>query len=74
LLCPAGWHVPSDPEWTLLTGYLGGESLAGGKLKETGIGHWISPNDGNNESGFTAMPGGYRDSNGDTPSNPIALF
>jgi uncharacterized protein (TIGR02145 family) len=75
LLCPSGWHVPSDQEWTLLTDFLGGESIAAGKIRETGITHWISPNEGTtNESGFTALPGGYRDSNGDTPSNPVALF
>jgi uncharacterized protein (TIGR02145 family) len=60
-----GWHLPSDAEWTTLTTYLGGESVAGGKLKETGTTHWASPNTGaTNETGFTAMPGGARDSNG----------
>ena len=60
-LCPTGWHVPSDAEWTELTDYLGGESVAGGKLKETGTTHWASPNTGaTNETGFTALPGGYR--------------
>ncbi len=60
-LCPSGWHVPSDGEWTALTDYLGGESIAGGKLKETGTTHWTSPNTGaTNESGFTALPGGHR--------------
>jgi len=61
-LCPTGWHVPLDSEWTLLTDYLGGESVAGGKLKEIGTIHWQSPNSGaTNESGFTALPGGHRD-------------
>ena len=60
-LCPAGWHVPSDDEWTTLTDYLGGESVAGGKLKEAGTTHWDSPNTGaTNETGFTALPGGTR--------------
>lgn len=60
-LCPTGWHVPTDAEWTTLTTYLGGESVAGGKLKETGTAHWHSPNTGaTNESGFTALPGGIR--------------
>ena len=64
-VCPAGWHLPSDAEWTELTDYLGGESVAGGKLKETGTTHWASPNtDATNETGFTALPGGYRFSNG----------
>ena len=60
-LCPAGWHVPTDAEWTTLTTYLGGEGVAGGKLKESGLAHWLSPNTGaTNESGFTALPGGAR--------------
>lgn len=60
-LCPAGWHVPSDDEWTTLTDYLGGVTVAGGKLKETGTSHWASPNTGaSNESCFTALPGGCR--------------
>lgn len=61
-VCPIGWHVPSDSEWTSLTTYLVGESIAGGKLKETGTTHWLSPNTGaTNESAFTALPGGWRD-------------
>ena len=64
-LCPTGWHVPTNIEWTALTTYLGGESVAGGKLKETGTTHWNSPNTGaTNETGFTALPGGYRNNNG----------
>src|SRR5690554_521749 len=64
-VCPAGWHLPSDAEWTELTDYLGGRSGAGGKLKETGTMHWVSPNTGaTNETGFTALPGGYRGDNG----------
>lgn len=64
-ICPDGWHVPEDKELTVLTDFLGGESIAGGKLKETGTEHWTSPNTGaTNQSGFTALPGGYRDSSG----------
>jgi uncharacterized protein (TIGR02145 family) len=60
-LCPAGWHVPTDAEWTILITYLGGEDVAGGKLKEAGTAHWSSPNTGaTNETGFTALPGGFR--------------
>ncbi|MCX6301004.1 MAG: fibrobacter succinogenes major paralogous domain-containing protein [Bacteroidia bacterium] len=63
-LCAAGWHVPTDAEWTSLETYLGGESVAGGKLKETGTIHWLSPNAGaTNETGFTGVPGGYRNTN-----------
>jgi len=65
-LCPTGWHVPSDAEWTTLIDYLGGQNLAGYKLKETGTTHWATPNTGaTNETGFTALPGGYRSSSTD---------
>jgi len=64
-VCPDDWYLPGDAEWTQLTGYLGGKSVAGGKLKETGTTHWNSPNTGaTNESGFTALPVGYRYFNG----------
>jgi len=64
-LCPEGWHVPLEEEWTTLTTFLGGESVAGGMMKETGTAHWISPNTGaTNESGFTGLPGGYRSHGG----------
>ena len=61
-ICPSGWHVPADAEWTVLTDYLGGGGyVAGGKMKEAGTTHWSSPNTGaDNSSGFTALPGGYR--------------
>jgi uncharacterized protein (TIGR02145 family) len=64
-VCPTNWHVPTDAEWTTLTTYLGGDSVAGGKLKETDTTHWLSPNTGaTNESGFTALPGDARDHDG----------
>jgi len=68
-LCPTGWHVPSDAEWTTLTTFLGGLSLAGGAMKSTATqptpGGWIAPNTGaTNSSGFTGVPGGNRDSGG----------
>jgi uncharacterized protein (TIGR02145 family) len=60
-VCPTGWHVPSDAEWTVLSDYLGGEVVAGGKMKSTGTQSWLSPNiDATNESGFSGLPGGYR--------------
>jgi uncharacterized protein (TIGR02145 family) len=62
-LCPTGWHVPGDDEWTTLTTYLGGQIVAGGKLKDTI--HWDLPNyDATNEYRFTALPGGHRDFDG----------
>ncbi len=70
-LCPTGWHIPSDGEWTTLTNYLGGESVAGSKMKETGTAHWYSPNtDATNESGFTGLPGGVRNYYSGTFSGP----
>ncbi len=60
-ICPTGWHVPTDFEWNTLTLYLGGESVTGGKLKETGTSKWLNPNTGaTNSTGFSALPGGYR--------------
>ncbi len=64
-LCPTGWHVSTDDEWITLENYLGGASPAGGKLKETGTAHWLTPNTGaTNESEFTALPGGWRQNTG----------
>jgi uncharacterized protein (TIGR02145 family) len=57
--------VPSDAEWTVLSDYLGGESVAGGKMKSTGTQYWESPNAAaTNESGFSGLPGGNRNHNG----------
>lgn len=57
--CPSGWRLPSDQEWTTLTVYLGGEYLAGGKMKEKGTTHWLNTTAStNNSSGFSAIPGG----------------
>ena len=67
-VCPTGWHVPTDAEWTVLTNYLGpaAASVAGGKLKEAGTTSWNSPNTGaTNTSLFTGLPGGIRAYYGD---------
>jgi uncharacterized protein (TIGR02145 family) len=65
ILCPLGWHIPTNAEWIVLADYLGGVLVAGGKIKETGTVHWLSPNVGaTNESGFTGLPGGIRYNNG----------
>ncbi len=60
-LAPEGWHVSTDAEWTDLANHLGGEAVAGGKLKETGFTHWLEPNsEATNETGFSGLPGGGR--------------
>lgn len=64
-VCPTGYHVPTDAEWTTMTTFLGGEPTSGIKLKEVGTNHWNAPNTGaTNETGFTAVGGGYRNFNG----------
>ena len=65
-ICPTGWHLPTDDEWTALTDFLGGVTPAGAKLKETGTAHWQSPDAGaTNSSGFTGLPGGWSNTSGD---------
>ena len=60
-LCPAGWRVPTDDDWTELMDFLGGQSIAGGQLKQAGTSLWKTPNEGaTNSSGFTALPAGFR--------------
>jgi uncharacterized protein (TIGR02145 family) len=70
-ICPEGWHIPTDAEWHSLVLFLDPNAalsdrdresmLAGNKMKETGTVHWLSPNNGvTNETGFSALPGGYR--------------
>jgi uncharacterized protein (TIGR02145 family) len=65
-LCPTGWHVPDNYEWSLIDDALGGSSVSGGNMKtegtvEAGNGLWYAPNTGaTNLSGFSAVPGGYR--------------
>ena len=74
-VCPTGWHVPTDTEWETLKSSLGDPTLAGGKLKETGTLHWLTPNTGaTNETGFTAVPGGYRLLNGSFASINLTSY
>jgi len=63
-VCPVGWHVPTDAEWSTLITFLGGEIFAYGKLKESDEIHWLKYDTGTNETGFTALPGGLRNSRG----------
>lgn len=69
-IAPEGWHIPTDQDWQVLSDFLGGDDIAGNKLKESGTTHWLDPNLGTNSVGFTALPGGYRDDTG-TYSNII---
>ena len=65
-ITPLGWHVPTQDEWETLIAYLGGGTLAGGKLKESGTNSWLMPNtDATNQTGFTALPGGFRVNSGE---------
>lgn len=66
IVCPPNWHLPTDNDWNQLVDDIGGQAVAGGKMKETGTAHWIDPNtEATNESGFTALPGGFRSTNND---------
>ena len=68
-VCPCGWHVPSDEEWSELETFLGGADIAGGKMKETGLDHWYSPNTGaDNTSGLTILAAGEFDASYNPPS------
>jgi uncharacterized protein (TIGR02145 family) len=74
-LCPVGYHVPTDAEWTTLTTFLGGESVSGGKMKSTGTTYWNSPNtSATNETGFSSFPNGARNSNGSFSNINIYAF
>jgi len=85
-ICPTGWHVPTDSEWNKLVKFLDSvadtsstsstqSTIAGGKMKSSGTTYWNSPNTGaDNASGFTALPGGFRDSNGSFYSIRINAF
>jgi len=69
-ICPTGWHVATYGDWLDTGDHLGGEAVAGCKLKEIGIGHWDAPNAGaTNQTGFTALPGGSRE-----PSGPFTFM
>jgi uncharacterized protein (TIGR02145 family) len=66
-VCPSGWHLPTDAEWTVLIDYLGGATVAGSKMKEVGTTSWTSPNiAATNTSLFTAIPAGFRKDNGES--------
>jgi uncharacterized protein (TIGR02145 family) len=65
-IAPSGWHIPAYYDWNILISYLGAtDTLLAGKLKEAGLTHWMTPNPrATNETGFTALPGGYVNSGG----------
>ncbi len=72
-LAPAGWHIPTLDEWLALMTFLGGKPAAGGKMKEAGTAHWLSPNNADNSSGFTALFVKTRDYDGDFWGENLAL-
>lgn len=64
-LAPTGWRIPSDSDWSSLIAFIGGESTGGGKLKEIGLTHWLTPNAGaSDQYGLSLLPGGFRHYNG----------
>jgi uncharacterized protein (TIGR02145 family) len=72
-LCPTGWHVPTNDDWTVFVDYFGGMNDTGGKLKEAGTTHWVIPNTGaTNETGYTALPAGSRSYSG--PYNHLGNY
>jgi uncharacterized protein (TIGR02145 family) len=74
-LAPAGWHVATKDEWLEMINFLGGLGVAGGKLKETGLGHWLTPNtDATDEYGFKALPGGYAGGTGSFIGNYASFW
>lgn len=74
-LAPAGSHIPSLNELNILSTYLGGIDIAGGKMKTTGTTYWTTPNAGaTNESGFTGLPGGFRNVDGFSTLNTTGWF
>jgi uncharacterized protein (TIGR02145 family) len=75
-LCPVGWHVPTNDDWSLLIEYIGGSAIAGGAMKEISTKHWNNPNEGaSNTSLFTALPSGYRKEDGGfSPSGSTAAW
>jgi len=76
-VCPNGWHVPDESEWSTLISFVGGTEVAGNALKETGVAHWQPNNDfATNSSGFTALPGGARSTSMGIsyPAQSLGLF
>jgi len=63
-IAPAGWRIPTIADWDTLFVHLGGAAVASSKMREAGTQHWIGPNNSNNSSGFTALPGGLRSGSG----------
>ena len=74
-LAPWGWHIPSAAEWAILSTCLGGNTVAGGKMKETGTIHWQTPNvNATNSSGFSGLPSGFRYPDGVFSDNGKTTF